>query len=146
MNRCMLSCLAMLALTGCATVKLETPAAPDYSAPVGFAANSAAHRYAGCIQESVQSKRYDVTADGSGRLLRFTCTGSAAGQLYEALAGWSKRQHSEWTGKGRTWRSTQRIQKNLFGADYCSSGGAGDFECVIVLNVGQFLDDDAVLP
>lgn len=128
-----------LMAAGCATSRPQPAVTPNYSPIVGQSITVNGELYAGCIREATLAKHYNVTADGATKMLRFECTGEAARHLYEALAKWSISQRSEWISEGRTWRSTQRIKKDLFGADYCSTGGASDFRCDIVLNVGDFL-------
>jgi len=48
-------------------------------------------------------------------------------------------QGNEFTHEGRTFRSTEVVQHTLFGVDYCSTDGRGDYACVITLNTGAFL-------
>ena len=135
---------ASVLTAACVTPRSMTKLAPDYSEVVGKRATRASELYVACIQAAIVEKRYDVTADGSASLLRFRCGGEAARNLYEGLGPWSWSHKSEWTTAGRNWRSTQRIEKNLFGSDLCSvSLGGQDFGCDIVLNVGKFLTAEA---
>ena len=134
-----LGCVAMIGLAGCATHHAESAAAPDYAPLPGAALTPSGELYAACISEAIQARRQDILADSSTRLLRFTCAGEPARRLYAALGDWSAGQHSEWIREGRTWRSTARIKKDLFGADYCWSDSASMAQCVITLNVGAFL-------
>ena len=130
-----LSSAALLA--GCATAGGEAAVAPDYTPPAGDPAPRA-KLYADCAGEAAQAGRNDRVRDGDTTMVRFTCTGAPAQAFYAALGPWSATRQSQWTAQGRTWRSTNRVQRNLFGVDYCSSDGAAA-ECVITLNGGAFL-------
>lgn len=44
-----------------------------------------------------------------------------------------------WTAGGRVWRSTAKVQTDLFGIDYCSSAAGADHRCGLVMNGGDFL-------
>jgi hypothetical protein len=119
---------------------------PDAAAPVGppslavapgLPATAQAKFYADCIAASAAARDYDLESDG--KTLRFKCSGSAAKAFYEGLGPWSARIGSELTGDGRIWRFTVKLQKNPDGIDHCSTDGAGDYRCVIVLNTGDFV-------
>ena len=127
-------------LGGCLSVRPGAPVhAPDLDPPAGQPVTAAGRLYAACVGEATSSGRVDVVGDRSTHLLRFTCTGTPARSLYEALGDWSRSRRSTWEAGGRTWRSTEAIERDLVGADYCSSSPAGGAECSIQLNVGPFL-------
>ena len=127
-------------LAACATAP-EPSGPPDLTPAAGEAAPARAELYADCIGQAATAGTYDRMRDPDTTLLRFTCTGEPARAFDDALGDWSARQESEWTAAGRTWRSTNRVRRDLFGVDYCSTGGPDDHQCVIVLNTGSFLDD-----
>ena len=116
------------------------PPAPDFSHIEGTPAPARGKIYVDCLTQAAAAGTYDRTSYKSIHLLRFHCGGSAAKVFYDELAGWSAARHSEWTSDGRTWRSTGKIVRNLFGTDYCSTDGAADYACEVTLNVGPFLE------
>lgn len=128
-----------LALSACASVSRRPAEPPDLAPIPGSPATMQAKLYAACVGQAASAGSYDITSGGGARLLRFTCAGAPARGLYDALQAWSAARRSQWTANGRTWRSTGKIVKDLFGADYCSVGPAADFQCAITLNVGPFL-------
>ncbi|MGZ8369880.1 MAG: hypothetical protein ACXWVH_02365 [Caulobacteraceae bacterium] len=119
------------------------PAPPSVIAAVGEPAPAQARFYAACIAQAAATGAYD--REPGANLVRFTCTGEPARAFYEGLAAWSAKIGSQLDapdaqGQPRTWRFTQKIEKNPFGVDYCSVDAAGgDARCVVVLNVGAFL-------
>jgi len=130
--------LLALAATACAHAP-ETRAAPaDYSV-VATEPSPNARFYADCIAEAVAANRYGRAYDESTEMVLFTCTGTPARAFYEALGPWSAEAGSEASVDGRTFRSTNPVQRNLFGVDHCSTSGAGDYRCVVSLNAGAFL-------
>ena len=130
---------ATLIGAGCATTRPAQPAGPDYSPVAGQPVTVNGELYVECLHAAILAKTYDVTADRAAKLLRFRCAGMPAQRLYDALGARSASQHSEWIFGGRTWRSTQRIERDLVGSDICSTVNGSDFRCDIVLNVGEFL-------
>lgn len=139
--------LSAVAATGCATVPDAGPASPDYSEIRVTPAPPNARLYTDCFSQAIAAGTYGrasdrVSTDGSGdELLLFTCTGAPAQAMFAALGPWSARIGSEWRSEGRIWRSTSRVQRNLFGVDYCSDvEGGGGARCVITFNAGDFLD------
>jgi len=135
------ACLAAsLSLTACASVggAAQAPVGPPtvVAAP-GVSAPPQARLYADCIASAAAAGAYDKEAEAN--LLRFTCTGAPAHAFYDGLAAWSASIGSETVAEGRIWRFTQPLVANPFGLDYCSTDGAGDYRCVVVLNVGEFL-------
>lgn len=117
----------------------ELPAGPPDLAPVAVEPSAKARLYADCIAEAAAAERYGRAWDDSTELVLFTCTGPAARRFYDALGPWSAQVASEASSGGRVFRSTNPVQRNLFGVDVCSSDGAGDYRCVISLNAGEFL-------
>ncbi len=131
--------LAGAAVTGCASANRPAPRSPDLTPVGGSPAPFHGKLYADCIEQAVSTAAYDRTADSGTYLLRFTCSGAPAQAFYVELGGWSAKEHSEWVADKRTWRSTSKVVRNLFGVDYCSSDNASDYQCVVTLNVGKFL-------
>lgn len=136
------------ALAGaCATKPAALSAGPSYAPIPGRAATAHAGLYADCVGESVAARRYDVVTQGSSGLVRFACTGSPARALYGEFAAAASGGHgSRWTTDGRRFQSPQTIKHDLFGVDLCSTGGADDFRCEVVLNVGEFLTERTPAP
>lgn len=95
--------------------------------------------YADCIAASAAAGTYDRDAESD--TLRFTCAGATAKVFYDGLAGWSALQDSEMVGEGRTWRFTQKLVRDPSGIDGCSTDGVGDYNCVVVLRIGEFLSN-----
>ena len=117
------------------------PMAPDYTPVPGELPSPRGRLYADCIAQAAGNRAYLRGQDEDSTLLLFTCTGAAARTFYEGLAEHSAAIGSEFTSEGRTFRSTDRVQRNLYGVDYCSTDGRGDYSCVITLNTGAFLRD-----
>ncbi len=132
-------CLAAIGATACASTHPSDAVGPDLTPIVGSPAPPRGKLYADCVGQAAATRKIDRTDDSSTHLLRFTCTGEPARALFAELKEWSAANKSEWTANGRTWRSTAKIHRDLFGVDYCSSKGAADFACAITLNVGSFL-------
>lgn len=116
-------------------------AAPDYAPIVGEMAPPQARLYADCISQASGNRAYQRAQDDDSTLLLFTCTGASARAFYEGLEARSAAIGSEFVSEGRTFRSTEVVQRNLFGVDYCSTDGASDYRCVITLNTGTFIAD-----
>ena len=102
-----------------------------------FANAPPAQLYADCIEQAARSNTYGRAADGDTEMVRFNCTGQPAQAFWTALDAWSLEQDSRWERDGWSYRSTTRVEQNLFGVDFCASDGAG-YQCVIHLNVGEF--------
>jgi hypothetical protein len=78
--------------------------------------------YANCFVQATESRTCRRAHDGGGdELILFTCTGAPARAFDQALGPWSARIGSEFDMDGRTARSTSKIRRNLYGADYCSA-------------------------
>ena len=137
--------LLSIALAGaaaaCATGGDPAEGPPDLTPVAGSPASARAKLYADCVGQAAQAGTYDRNSDADTELIRFTCSGEPARAFFEGLAARSAAVGSEWTAQGRTWRSTNRVRRDLFGVDYCSAGASGDHQCVVVLNAGEFLAD-----
>ena len=129
---------AGLSLAACASVPDMPPGPPDYSA-VATHPEPRARLYADCIAQAAGSGAFAQAEDEDTTTILFTCTGSPARAFYDGLAARSAEIGSEFVSEGRTFRSTNRVIRDLFGVDYCSTGGPDDFTCVITLNAGDFL-------
>lgn len=139
--------LAAITATACASTPKAAVSEPDYAEPTTTPAPANARLYADCFAQAIATARYRrasdrVSTDGSGdELLLFSCDGAPAAAMFTALGPWSARIGSEWRRDGRVWRSTARVQRNLFGVDHCSQTEAGgSARCVITFNAGDFLD------
>jgi hypothetical protein len=131
-----------LSLAACAsTPQSGGPSAPpDYRELVGNPALPNARLYADCLKQAAETANYRQALDGGGEeLLLFTCDGAPAAAFYAALGPWSASIGSEFQNDGRTYRSTARVQRNLFGVDYCSAASDADHRCVLSFNAGDFL-------
>jgi hypothetical protein len=132
-----------VALTACAHGPEPVAVAPDYAPIASDPAPPNARFYADCIGQAAASGAYRRAADGGGdELILFTCTGEPARAFYDALGPWSARIDSAFQHDGRSYRSTARVEANMFGVDSCSALGGADHRCVITFNAGDFLDGD----
>lgn len=138
-----------LVILGCALIaacahrsgRENLASAPDYTPIATDPATPTARLYADCFVQATQSGSYRRAHDGGGdELILFTCTGAPARAFYDALGPWSARIDSQFDMDGRTGRSTSKIRRNLYGADYCSARDDADHQCVISFNAGDFLD------
>jgi len=118
-----------------------TPSSPDYTPISGELPSPRGRLYADCIAQAAGNGAFLRAQSEDSTLLLFTCTGAAARNFYEGLEVHSAAIGSQFASAGRAFRSTDRVQRNLYGVDYCSTDGAGDFQCVITLNTGGFLRD-----
>ncbi len=140
MNRFAVSlfCAALgLTITACATAPEMPVGPPDYAA-ITTRADPRAAFYADCIEQAASGGTYGHASDDDSDLILFTCTGAPARAFYDGLAARSAAVGSEWVFEGRTYRSTNRVIRDLYGVDYCSAEGA-TYQCVLTLNAGDFL-------
>lgn len=134
----LLAC-ALPALLACGSrASAPSTPAPDYRPVDAEPAPPNAKLYAACLADATANDRYQRAHDPDTSLLLFTCTGEPARAFFDGLAAWSARIGSQFEHAGRTFRSTARVQENLFGVDYCATDGT-THECVITLNVGDFV-------
>ncbi len=128
-----------LTLGACASTP-DPVIAPDYRELVGEPASAHARLYADCLKQAAETGSYRQALDGGGdELLLLTCTGLPAAAFYTALGPWSATIGSEFQDDGRTYRSTARVQRNLFGVDHCSAADDADHRFVLSFNAGDFL-------
>jgi len=114
---------------------------PDYAPLAGEPAPPHARLYADCLAQAAGNGTYRRAADGGGdELILFTCTGAPAQAFYDALGPWSAQIGSGFEHDGRSYRSTAKVQANLFRVDSCSAAGGADHRCVLTFNAGDFLD------
>lgn len=141
MTRTLARCLigsALLGSAACASMP-DAPSSPPSYAPVATHSEPRAALYADCIAQAAGSGAFAHAQDDDTSTILFTCTGTPARAFYDGLATRSAEIGSEFVSEGRTFRSTNRVVRDLFGVDYCSTGGPDDFQCVITLNAGDFL-------
>lgn len=129
--------LATTSLTACATT--EAPSGPPDYSPIETTPAPRAKLYADCIAQSAASGRYGRAEDGI-HVVVFTCDGAPARAFYDGLAEFSAANGSEVTAGDRTIRSTTRVERDLFAADYCEHSG-GSYSCSITLRTGEFVLD-----
>lgn len=131
--------MATAALTACASTP-DTPAGPpDYSTIVGDPAPPQARLIVDCIAAATSAGTYDRVQDGDTRMIRFSCSGPVARAFYDGLAEHSAAVGSEFRFEGRTYRSTDRVQRDLFAVDHCTIDQQESAQCTVNLNVGGFL-------
>ena len=137
-----LAIVSTLACAACATAPDAPLSSPNYAAAPTQEPTRHAHLYASCLHQAAAAGAYRRTDDGDGtELLLFTCTGAPAAAFAAALAPWSDKIGSVFQRDGRTFRSTAKVQADLFGVDYCSTDATGDDAvCVLSFNAGDFLD------
>lgn len=134
---------AAVSLAACAHAPEAVEGPPDYAPISGDPAPFNARYYADCIGQAAATGSYRRAADGGGdELILFTCTDAPARAFYDALGLWSARIDSAFEHEGRSYRSTAKVQTNLFGVDSCSAAAGGDHRCVITFNAGDFLDGE----
>lgn len=132
---------AVLCLAGCATSGETSALDLDLTRIAGSPAPARARLYADCIAQAAASGTFDRLSDPDTELIRFTCSGAPARAFYTALEARAAAEGSQWSAGGRTWRATNRIRRNLFGVDVCSTDGVADWRCDVTLNAGRFLVD-----
>ena len=134
--------LAGLLLLAGACASAPEPVAPagppDVRLTAGLQAPPQARLYAECISEAAETGSYQRERDG--KTLRFTCTGATAKWFFDALGQWSAKVGSEYVADGTTWRFSQKLIKDSYGIDGCSRDAAGEHRCVVILNVGEFIE------
>jgi hypothetical protein len=130
---------AIVGLSACAS-NPAPPAVvtPDFTEITPSAAPARTILYTDCIAQAIERPAVARLSRDGSELIRFTCTGAPAQRFYEALAVLGDEAVSVWQADGRTFRATAKVQKDLFGVDYCSAGPGGAV-CQIVLNAGSFL-------
>lgn len=133
---------ASIALAGCATAPDATFAGPPDFSPIQTQPNARARLFVDCIAQATAAGAYGHAHSGDSDRLLFTCNGAPARAFYDGLAQRSADIGSEVQVDGRTLRTTEIVERDLFGVDYCSTGGADDFRCVVTLNTGAFLAAD----
>jgi len=131
--------VAAAGAAGCASTPDGPRTAPDYTHVAGKPVTPRARLYVDCVNQAAAAGSFDRTSDRDRELIRFTCSGAPARAFYAALEGWSAQRDSQWTAGGRTWRSTNKVRRDLFGVDYCSARADGDHQCVLILNAGEFV-------
>ena len=130
---------ASLALAGCATAPdVMVAGPPDYS-PIQTQPHPRARLFIDCIAQATAAGAYGHARSGESDRLLFTCTGAPARAFYEGLAARSAAIGTEVQVDGRTFRTTEIVERDLFGVDYCSTAGSDDFTCIITLNTGAAL-------
>ena len=132
------SLAASLALAGCASVADAPAGPPDYTPIVATPAPRAA-LYADCIAQAAAASRYGHARDGLDVIV-FTCDGAPARIFFDALTDFSAANGTEVTTGDRVIRSTTKIERDLFAADYCEHRGVA-YTCSISLRTGAFVVD-----
>lgn len=136
----------LLALSACAShPEPAAPAGPpDLVLTAPLPAPPQAKFYADCIAQAASTGAYNTERDGG--TLRFTCMGSVAKAFFDGLGPRSAEVGSEYVAGGLTWRFSNKLIKNAYGADGCSRDAAGDYRCVVILNAGEFVNKPYPMP
>lgn len=131
---------ALLAvLVACVSAPEPAPVgAPVVALEPGLPAPPQAQLYADCIGQAAQTGSFQREPDGG--TLRFICTGETAKWFYDALEVWSTQAGAVYVEAGRTWRFSKKLIEDSSGVDGCSRDGAGDYQCVVILAVGAFIE------
>lgn len=139
----MLAAALALALGACAGTPASPPPPPpppNFSAIPAKPLPAKSVLYTDCLAQAIGQSSVAMLADEGAQLLEFTCTGAPAQRFFEALSVMGEAAGSVWTEGTKTYRATAKVQKDLFGVDYCSAtAAAGSASCHIVLNAGSFL-------
>jgi len=130
---------ASLALAACATTPDAMVAGPPDYSPIQTQPHPRARLFVDCITQATAAGAYGHAHSGDSDRLLFTCNGAPARAFYEGLAARSAAIGTEVQVSGRTFRTTEIVERDLFGVDYCSTGGPDDFRCVVTLNTGAAL-------
>lgn len=138
---CALVGLAVMSMATCATAP-EASGPADFTPIAGEPAPPNARLYADCLAQAAAGGAYRRGSDADTEMILFICSGAPAQAFYDALAVRSAAIGSEQAVGGLTYRSTNRVQRDLFGVDYCVSGDPAGPRCVISLNTGDFLTAD----
>ncbi|MEA3472855.1 MAG: hypothetical protein ACJAVC_001874 [Brevundimonas sp.] len=137
-----LAIVSTLACAACATAPDRPPSAPDYSAVATQAPTPNARLFAACLEQAAAADAYRRADNGDGaEYILFTCTGAPAAAFAVALIPWSEKIGSTFQRDGRIFRSTAKVEADLFGVDSCSTDATGgDAICILSFNAGDFLD------
>lgn len=135
------------ALAACATGGggEEIVGPPSLEVSANVPAPARARFYADCLAQSAAASTY-FREERNDELLRFNCDGDVAERFFAGLAERAIAQDSEMMVGIRTWRFTNRIQRDTIGLDYCwkdqpNTNAEPVYGCTVVLNVGEFLAD-----
>jgi hypothetical protein len=104
----------------------------------GFPAPPQARLYANCVGAAVEAGAYVREPESEG--LRFTCPGETAKGFYDGLGPWAASQGAEYSSGGRSWRFSVKLEEDADGIDNCSTDGAGDYRCHVILRIGEFVE------
>jgi hypothetical protein len=133
--------LAPFALVGCSTAEPAMHPQPSYAPIPGAPAPANARLFIDCIDQSIDQRTFDHVSDEGTDMIRFRCQGDAARAFYDGLASRSAEVGSEHVEGHRTYRSTNALNADLFGADFCWSED-GAWGCELNFNAGDFLAGD----
>lgn len=128
----------ILLVAACHTAPAPKSAAPSYQPVASEPVPAHGQLYADCLGDAVATKRVGYAHDPDTHILLFTCTAEPARAFYDGLAARSAQIGSEVTMGTRTLRATNKVQRDLFGVDYCIKEG-DVYTCVVTLNAGEFL-------
>jgi hypothetical protein len=123
----------------------EVTGPPSLEVSADVPAPARARFYADCIAQSAAEQTY-YREERNDELLRFNCSGDVAERFYAGLAERAAAERSEMVVGIRTWRFTNRIQRDTIGLDYCwrdapNTSAEPIYGCTVVLNAGAFLRD-----
>ena len=81
------------------------------------------------------------TVDREANVLRFRCDGVVAERFYEGIVAYSERIGAVYETDGEVWRFTSPIAENPSFRDFCRLRRGMRYDCTVVLNIGEFLDE-----
>lgn len=137
-----LAVVSAFACAACATAPNAPPPPPNYSTVPTQAPTPNARLYAACLLQAAAADAYRRADNGDGaEYILFTCTGAPAAAFATALIPWSEKIGSMFQRDGRIFRSTAKVEADLYGVDSCSTDATGgDAICILSFNAGDFLD------
>ncbi len=120
----------------------ETLGPPDLSPIPAHPLTANGYLVIACVNQAIQNQAFEMLAeeDGDNRLIRFICDGGPALMTFNALGDRSAEIGSEWTEGDAIIRSTERVERNLYGVDFCRKQ-AETYRCEFSLNVGGFIKE-----
>jgi hypothetical protein len=127
---------AALLLGACASTPDAAPSgSPSLVVVPGQPAPAQARFYADCIAQAAERNTYDREAN----VLRFHCYDDVAQRFFDGLGTWSAEIGSQYEESDSTWRFSTAIRENPSFVDFCRRTIHAQYNCTVVLNVGEFL-------
>lgn len=131
--------LLTASLAACASTPDTPYALPDYSPIAGDIVPPQGRLIIDCIDAATSAGTYDRVQNDDTRMIRFSCSGPVARAFYDGLAEHSAALGSQFEFGGQVYRSTEKVERDLFAVDHCVIDHTGSAHCVVNLNIGSFL-------